>query len=150
MLRPLFAFAALVGLAAPSSPARVAAHDVTVIALDYAYQSPDTLPAGMTTFSLQNKGKVLHEVFIARLPKTVTVAEFVRAAQQLNFMDLAKAHTDGIPPGVLFASPGETSPARLSIDLDRGRTYMLFCNLRDTPQSQRHNAMGMFRPIVVK
>ena len=150
MFRLLLAFGALAVLAAPSPPSRSVARNVRVVALDYAFQSPDTLAAGMATFSLENRGKVLHEVFIARLSRTVSVADFARASQQLGFRELAKAHTDGIPPGVIFALPGETSPARLSIALERGRTYMLFCNLRDTPEAQRHNAMGMFRAIVVK
>ena len=150
MLRSLAALAPLIVLAAPSSSGHRAVRDVMVIALDYAFQSPDTVRAGETSFGLDNRGKVLHELFVAPLRAGVTAADFAKAVQQMTPRQLAEGHTDGFAPGLIFAAPGTVSRARLVLELERGRTYMLFCVLRDTPEAHRHTSLGMFRPLVVK
>jgi len=45
--------------------------------------------------------------------------------------------------GVLFASPGETSWGILTVDIEAGQTYVLWCNFRDTPDAEPHFNMGM-------
>lgn len=49
---------------------------VTITATDYAFAVPDTVPAGLTTFRLLNKGKELHHASLVRLGGGRTVADF--------------------------------------------------------------------------
>ena len=116
---------------------------IKVVALDYAYQAPTTLPAGLTAFALDNQGKVRHEVAIVRLQPGVTVDSMVHAAgpARLALIDFI---------GILVAAPSETPQGRILVDLTPGRTYVLFCNFQDAPDKPRHLTMGMFTSIQVK
>jgi len=116
---------------------------VKVVALDYAYQAPSTLPSGPALFALDNRGKVRHEVAIVRLRPGVTVDSAMHAEPPARV-----ALVDII--GVLIAEPSETSGGQLLVDLTAGRTYVLFCNFQDAPDKPRHLAMGMFTSIQVK
>jgi hypothetical protein len=117
---------------------------IRVVALDYAYQAPTTLPAGLTAFALDNQGKVRHEVAIVRLQPGVTVDSMVHAAAG----PARRALIDFI--GILVAEPSETPLGRILVDLTPGRTYVLFCNFQDAPDKPRHMTMGMFASIQVK
>ena len=53
---------------------------VTVMAHDFSYTGvPDTIPAGVTAFSLQNNGTTLHHLLIVRLDSGKTVADLTKA-----------------------------------------------------------------------
>ena len=54
---------------APGSRASfdAATHTATVYAKDYAFEAPDSIPAGLTTFHLVNEGPNLHHVQLVRL-----------------------------------------------------------------------------------
>lgn len=44
----------------------------------------------------------------------------------------------------------EVAIGRVLADLTPGRTYALFCNLQDAPDTPRHYTMGMFATVQVK
>jgi hypothetical protein len=117
---------------------------VTVVGLDYAYQAPAILPAGRTTFAFENRGKVWHEVVIARLKAGVTVDSLMHAEAGPARRALVKN------AGILVAEPGESPLGRLVVDLSAGETYVLYCNFQDTPDKPRHMTMGMVAIVHVK
>jgi hypothetical protein len=47
-------------------------------------------------------------------------------------------------------APGRTAGGRLLVDLLPGRTYLLVCTLKDTPEAKPHAEMGMLAAIQVK
>lgn len=58
---------------APAAPAT--ANVVTVIATDYAFSAPDTIPAGLTTLNLVNHGREVHEAVLVRFDSGKTLAD---------------------------------------------------------------------------
>lgn len=108
---------------------------VHVTATDYAFQAPDTIASGVTTFHLMNQGKEVHHVVIIRLP----LAE-------------VRKMSDGPPPADLVAiggpnaaAPGGTAEATL--DVAPG-TYTLIC-LIPAADGMPHIAKGMARELIV-
>ena len=118
--------------------------NVTVIGLDYAYQAPTTLPAGLTTFAFENRGKVVHEVVIGRLKPGITLDSIMHSEPGPARRALVKN------VGILVAEPGESPLGRLEVELSAGETYVLYCNFQDAPDKPRHMMMGMFASIQVK
>ena len=117
---------------------------VTVVGLDYAYQAPAILPAGRTAFAFENRGKVWHEVVIARLKPGVTLDSLMHAETGPARRALVKS------VGILVAEAGESPLGRLVTELSAGETYVLYCNFQDAPDKPRHMMMGMIASIHVK
>ncbi|MEO6527929.1 MAG: hypothetical protein ABIP93_15020 [Gemmatimonadaceae bacterium] len=122
-----------------------APREVEIVGMDYAFRAPSTLPGGRTTFGFSNTGKVGHELNIGLLKRDVTVQQFVDAMNAGR--PVAEVRETSV--GVLFAEPGTDAPSALSTDLLPGRTYIVICINKDTPDSKRHTAMGMFSTITV-
>jgi hypothetical protein len=124
---------------------------VPVIAHDYAFAAPDTVAAGLTSFSLENRGTRQHEMLIGLLRPGVNASQIIAAAQRgTNFRLLPEVYLDGAMHGGLFAWPGSTSPAHLTLSLIRGRSYVLLCTFRDSTTGPQHAALGMFHLIQVR
>lgn len=120
-------------------------NEVEIVATDYAFTAPASLPAGRTTFRFTNNGKVRHELNISRLKPGVAIDQFlaaVRADQSVQ------AFIEG-PVGVLFAQPAEKSQSSLSVDLAKGQTYAVICIFRDSAGAKRHYDLGMYSVISV-
>lgn len=118
---------------------------VVVVGSDYAFALPDTIAPGPTSFSLENTGRVEHEVAMARLKPGVTLAQAWEAMQAGGDADALLAET----VGVLFAQPGRGSAGRLVVDLVPGSTYALMCFLQDSPNDPPHSALGMMASFAV-
>jgi hypothetical protein len=118
---------------------------VVIRALDYAFQAPDTIPSGWTTFVLENHGTVRHELILARLQPGRTMAEMLAAKTPPE----RQALEDGLV-GLILAEPGQRAMGSLSADLTKGRTYILFCTLRDSPDKSPHLVQGMVKEIQVR
>jgi len=130
-----------------SSPLTLTAQSpraVTVTGLDYAFQAPDTLPAGPVTLSLVNRGTVRHELLFFVLHEGRTLAELLQSTTIEQRMSL------GSPVGLILAQPGQPAGAQLVVDLVRGRSYVFLCVLRDAPDKPQHAALGMAKALVVK
>lgn len=124
---------------------------VRVVARDYALQGPDTLRAGRVEFELQNEGSKVHELIVGLVRPGTTVADIMAAHQRgLTLRQLPTAYLDGIAGGALFASPGASSPATLTVSLLSGREYVLLCQLRDSVGASTHAMLGMFHLVHVK
>lgn len=113
---------------------------VAIIGVDYAFvQLPATLVAGPTLFSFENRGTQRHEMSIALLKPGVAL-ESLLAAKPASVS--SRAVSDSII-GLLLARPGERSGGRLYANLISGRTYVVVCTLRDTPDARQHRDLGM-------
>jgi len=130
-----------------SSPPRLIAQSpraVTVIGLDYAFQAPDTLPAGSVALSLLNRGTVRHELLFFLLNEDRTLGELLRSTTIQDRLSLGRL------VGLIVAEPGQPAGAQLVVDLARGRSYVFLCVLRDAPDKPPHSAMGMAKALVVE
>lgn len=121
---------------AAAAPAPAAPNMVHVRATDYAFQAPDTLPSGVTTFHLMNEGKEVHHAVLLKM----------------SFADFQKANPAGPPPpdlvvlgGPNAAAPGGTAEATL--DLTPG-SYTIVC-LIPAADGKPHVMKGMARPLEV-
>ena len=114
---------------------------IDVTATDFAFPDfPATIRAGPTIFSFINRGKVTHELSIARLKSGATLDDFANAkndpARRRDLIDRSV--------GILIATPGNSPDGRLLADLRKGATYVVFCNLRDKPDAPGHLMFGMY------
>jgi len=122
---------------APAAP-----NVVTFKAVDFAFQGPDTIPAGLTTIRMDAGGKELHQLSIFRIDSGKTYDEVKGALKNPN----------GPPPkwfvevvGVNPPVPGHT--AEVTANLDAGR-YMMLCFI-PSPDGVPHMAKGMVKPLTV-
>jgi hypothetical protein len=140
-LRPL----SLLAIVAACSPANRAAppvaNAVTITATDYAFGTPDTIQAGLTTFRLHNPGREPHQAVIAGAPG-MTFAELetalVKAAPTM-FAGLT------IPVGAGAVGSGDSSI--VTADLTPGN-YLVLCYI-PSPDGRPHVMKGMYRRLVV-
>ena len=114
---------------------------VTVTASDFAFQAPATIPAGLTTFRLVNRGPELHHLQLVKLEGGHTVEELVAGA----------SHAGPPPPWVTFMGgpntpvPGGESQATLNL---APGSYALLCFI-PSADGVPHLMKGMVKPITV-
>lgn len=121
--------------------------EVHIQGADYAFVGvPETIPAGRTAFSYQNIGKVRHEMGIERLVAGRTLDDVMQADEKKTPDDSLYAGAAGI----LITKSGETAPGKILVDLEPGRTYILWCDFRDSAGAKRHSDMGMVGAFTVR
>ena len=116
---------------------------VNVMASNYKFELPDSVPAGLTTFQFRTTGTELHHMQIVRLETGKTLADFQAAMQ-----------SDGPPPAwvVFVGGPNASIPdgqaaTTLTLTLKPGQ-HVLLC-LIPGPDGKPHIASGMVRPLTV-
>ncbi len=122
--------------AAPAAPVIVTVH-----ARDFAYDAPDQIEAGMTTFHLVNDGPGLHHLVLIRLDSAKTAADLQAATKK-----------PGPLPGWAVLSGGPNAAdakgeSTATVDLVPGN-YVMLCFV-DVPDNVPHFAKGMIRPLTV-
>lgn len=134
--------AASAALPVADRPANVDTHEVTVVGRDYAFEAPDEIPAGLTTFTFQNEGEVVHHVQVVRLNDGVTFQQLMEA-----FMQGEDAAFPLFTPvgGASLIDPGAVG--RVTLNLEPG-AYALLCLVPDE-EGIPHLAHGMARPLAV-
>jgi hypothetical protein len=139
---------ALAGLLATLSAAPLAAQAanaadrvqyIRIVARDYVYDAPQTVPAGIATVHLINQGADVHHVTIQELPEGKTVKDFFDATRNTGrppswSRSLGQSNT--IPNG------GE---AFITFRMPPGR-YVLSC-LIPAKDGRSHVAKGMYQVI---
>ena len=118
---------------------------VTITATEYAFGMPDTLPAGLTTFRLVNRGKELHHASLVRLEDGKSVADF-----QAGLAAAMKSHAP--PPSWIRFAGGPNAvtlgdTAIVTQVLETG-SYVFVCwipSLDGVP----HVMKGMMHPLIV-
>ncbi len=114
---------------------------VTITAADFAFNAPDTIPAGVVKVRLVNNGPSLHHVQFIKLDSGKTVADL-----------MASLRNPGPPPAWMTPVPGPNPPApgrssELVVSLAAGN-YAMACFVADD-KGMPHFAKGMVRPVVV-
>ncbi len=131
---------------APAQTSR-APRQIDVTASDFAFLPlPAQISAGLTMFSFANRGKVQHELSLARLRSGATMDDFVKARDDLP----RRRQLIDRSVGILIAGPGNRPDGRILVDLIKGATYVVFCNLRDTPDAPAHLMFGMYTSFTPK
>jgi hypothetical protein len=116
-------------------------HTAVIHTKDFAFEAPDSITAGWTTFRLMNDGPNLHHVQIVRLDSGKTGKDLEQAL-----------HNPGPPPrwAVFVGGPNAPDPggqSEATLNLPAGQ-YMLLC-LVDIPDHIPHFAKGMVHPLTV-
>ena len=101
---------------AGAAPART----LDVTAHEYSFEAPDSMPAGVVTVRLVNRGRKAHQLTIARLDDTSSLDRVMRS------LIANKVRTGGIRwvGGVESAIPGESGETTLPLASGR---YVLVC-----------------------
>jgi len=142
------------------------AHVVEVIARDYAFEAPDEIPSGWTTFRLRNEGKEVHFLLLQRLPEGKTLEEY-KAEVAMPFdsvwhelqRGLGKADAGAMLGQLLpewfgsviqLGGPGFVSAggvAQASVNLEPG-DYVMECYVKNS-DGIFHGMLGMVRALTV-
>lgn len=127
-------------------PTLVEPYEVTVVARDFAFDAPDSVPEGAVTFRFENRGKEPHLLEVIRLEAGHTKDEYLATVANHEPRPAWVAYLGGpsVPP-----SDG-ASLATLSL---RPGSYLLTCII-DSPDSSTHKPvshvlLGMVRPLTV-
>jgi hypothetical protein len=129
-----------------SPSCRPPVRSVTIAGTDYAFQAPDFLSGGRTAISFHNRGRVPHELVLARLKPGITLE---RVLERLRTGGDPQEFLDGMI-GVLIAGPDQTSGGELLVDLVPGRTYAIVCQFRDGADQPPHVILGMHKSVMVR
>ena len=146
-LRAWCAFSCMALFLVPGCSPRAAGPAHTrVIARDYAFGFPHSLPAGPTAFRLINEGTVNHEVQIYRFTAGLSPDSALRllATDQITDRDI---DPDG---GVLIAAPSDSTQQELLVMLRPGEVYALECAFRNAADQPKHRDLGMVAVFTVE
>lgn len=115
---------------------------VTVVAREYAFKMPASIPAGLTTFLLKDEGKENHHLMVVKLDKGRTMADVMAVF----------AKPGGPPPTWMQPvggpnTPGPGGASNLTLILAPGR-YVAFCVI-PAPDGTLHVMHGMITPFTV-
>lgn len=117
---------------------------VTVTAYEYAFDMPISIPAGLTTFRLVDKGKEPHHLFVMKLEQGKKASDMFAALK-------AAGPAGGPPPwmrpvgGPNAPNPGAETNATLMLEPGE---YAAFCVI-PTPTGAPHFMMGMIKGFTV-
>lgn len=139
LLAAVISAVAVLSACTTSTPATPGIREINVAGLDYAFQVPDSLSPGATSFRFANTGKVPHEMIITLLKPGVTLGQLMAEMQAGRD---PQALTDGMV-GILITAPGTESIGALHVNLLPGRTYLWVCTFQDSPDAKAHIELGM-------
>lgn len=142
--------------AAQINPATALPTVVTVTATDYAFQAPDTVPAGFTTFRLVNRSDQIHMAHLIRLGGGRTVQQLIEAYTEAvrtlgPRLESFTEYVETIDWAARFGGPA-ADPHATSVNVTQHLqpgSYAWIC-LRDAPDGVLHFTKGMARPLVVR
>jgi len=139
---PLIGLAAVVGACgSPAHQSGAKAPPVVVVtASEYAFDAPDSIEAGPTTFHLVSRGREEHFMGIVRIPEPHTYEEFKHALAPSTMASWATS-----VGGVGTLDPG--GEATTTIDLSPG-LYAMLCDMED-PHGTQHMLEGMVHALRV-
>ena len=127
-----------------TQPSEPEASEILVTAVEYEFDLPDTLPAGTTTFTLQNDGEEPHFIEIVELTEDAPELEkLLKMGENEIGQYFVKQHK--IPT----AKPGETAKKTAEIDLVTGARYAYVCFI-PTKDGTPHAFLGMTGEFTVE
>jgi plastocyanin len=116
---------------------------VTIVAQDYSFTAPATIPAGYVDVSIENKGKEDHQVQFVKLG-SMSLDAFKAAAIKTDIGAVQKSTVFAGGPNV--ASAGKTTTA--TVKLEPGK-YALVCFIPANSDGKPHAAHGMIAAVDV-
>jgi uncharacterized cupredoxin-like copper-binding protein len=131
----------------PAKPAAAPAAQQTVTyvkvtGIDYSFQSPESVSAGIVTFNLVNAGSDLHAMAVFELPANHTLKEFL---DQYHAQGMIPSWMVGLGQTTTIAPQAETF---LTVRMKPGK-YILAC-LIPARDGRMHTEKGMVRMITAK
>lgn len=123
------------------SEAAAVPRDLMVTAFNFAFQSPDTVPAGLTRIRMKNNGPDLHHVTVVKLADGHTVRDLLARIEAKEYSPSWATYVGGPEPGPI----GDETNA--IVDLAPG-DYALLCFISGKDHI-RHMAKGMVRALTV-
>lgn len=142
---------------------------VKVTALDYAFEAPDTVWSGWTTFRMTNEGQEHHHFHLFLLPDGKTFQDYynefitpydslrqllisgrIDTSEMMNSIeqivpDWADPRNLKKRGGIGALAPGHVGQTTLKLTPG---TYVMDCAIRDST-GRPHNALGMAKPLNV-
>lgn len=131
--------------AAPSAAApQSGPNTVHIVAKDYSFDAPATIPAGLTTLHLMDQGKEPHQAQLIKLGEGKTFEEFMTALKSMkpNTPPPAWVIFDGGPNA---AAPGGTSESTQTLEAGN---YAIICFIPSS-DGVPHVMKGMAKGLVV-
>ncbi|HEX9754992.1 MAG TPA: hypothetical protein VGA42_04760 [Gemmatimonadales bacterium] len=122
--------------AAPEGP-----NVVEIVATEYQFQMPDTLPSGPTTFRLVGQGVEPHHATVIRIDSGKTMADVETALRG------SEPPTWVVPVGGPNPPPPGGGIAETTMTLQPGN-YMVMCFI-PAPDGMPHVAKGMMKAVTV-
>jgi len=113
---------------------------VTIIATDYAFGAPDTIPAGLTTFKMLNQGREPHQAVV--VGASAKTWDEIRAAMMASG-EMAPWLSFPGGPGVVVGGDSANATSRLEPG-----NYFIVCFL-PSPDGTPHVMKGMVHRLVV-
>ena len=121
--------------------------EISYFATEFAFEGPDTIAAGETTFSLQNQGEQPHMLVMVELLDGKTIDDVNTYLEENG--------SEGRPPKwakqikvEAFAKPGKSGSAK-PVELTAG-TYALLCFVGDKETHKSHAELGMTKELTVE
>lgn len=150
-----------------SSDANHSDHAITIMAEDYAFDAPNEIPSGWTTFEFVNEGEEPHLMWIVRLPEDKTIDDYAsdyvwplneiwyeQRAGDINHAETVEKIQVAFPDwyyemqrtgGVGVVKPGHK--LMVTLHFEPG-SYVLDCYMK-TEKGELHNMEGMMRELTV-
>ena len=115
---------------------------VSVRLVNFKFQMPATIAAGLNTFELVNVANQPHEMILFKLSPGKTQADVI------SYLKSQKGQPPGTPVGGLFdLDPGHTSYLRVGVPAGN---YVALCFVTDPKTHLPHAALGMLMPFTAR
>ncbi len=123
-----------------------AANHVALASANFAFEAPDTISAGWTTFEFANNGEEIHYAHLVQLPPGRTATDLVS-----GYATAIRTSTPRPEWLTRFGGPGGAVPggsAAITQYMEPG-TYVLLCPVEDSA-GHPHFEKGEFKTVVVR
>ncbi len=132
---------------AATEAAEIPSGEVSYFGTEFAFEGPDTIAAGKTTFTLVNQGDQPHFIALVELLEGKTI-------EDVNTY-LEENGSKGKPPTwakqvqvEAFAKPGKEATSK-PVKLTAG-TYAMLCFVGDKETKKSHAELGMTKELTVE
>ncbi len=130
-----------------AAPTTAGPNVVNVVAREYAFEMPDTIPAGLTRFELKDEGKEPHHLFVMKVEGGKRPSDVLAA-----FKAMGPGGPGGPPPTWMHPVGGPNTPvagstANATLTLEPGE-YTAICVIPN-PQGAPHFMLGMVKGFTV-
>ena len=119
----------------------------TIVATDFAFDAPDSVPAGKVEFQLENAGKQPHVAIFVELLKGKTVDDVVNYIEENGLRGRPPSWARLVRKAEGFAKPGNTTT--FSGTFTPG-TYAMLCPVPDKETKKAHAELGMTAGLTVE